>query len=42
MNQVKELNRASTPGAPERTKLKGGELQIAVPVNGLAVMEIQR
>lgn len=42
MNQVKELNRASTLGEPERTKLKRGELQIAVPVNGLAVMEIQR
>ena len=38
--QIEELNRASALREPERTSLKQGELRIAVPVNGLAVMEV--
>jgi len=38
--QIEELNRASAFREPEQTSLKQGVLQIAVPVNGLVVMEV--
>lgn len=40
--QIGELNRASALGAPEQTRLKNGELRIAIPVNGLVVVEVER
>jgi xylan 1,4-beta-xylosidase len=38
--QVAELNRASALPAPERAKLANGVLQLTLPVNGLAVIEL--
>ena len=38
--QVRQLNRASALGAPERTSLRHGEIRIVVPVNGLVVLEL--
>lgn len=38
--QVAELNLASTLPAPERVKLAKGVLQLTLPVNGLAVIEL--
>ena len=38
--QVAELNRSSTPGAPEQTRLHKGEIRLTVPVNGLLVLEV--
>lgn len=42
MKQIEELNQAAALGEPEKTFLKDGQLQIKVPVNGLAVMEVGR
>ncbi|MBS1801838.1 MAG: glycosyl hydrolase family 39 [Acidobacteria bacterium] len=39
--QVAEMNSASALPAPERTTLKNGQLELTLPVNGLAVIEIQ-
>jgi xylan 1,4-beta-xylosidase len=38
--QIAEMNRASDLPEPERVKLKDGLLKLALPVNGLAVIEI--
>ncbi len=38
--QIGQLNRSSATGAPQRLSLRGGELRISVPVNGLALLEI--
>ena len=40
--QIEQLNRESTLAPPEITTLKNGGLEIDVPVNGLAVLEILR
>jgi xylan 1,4-beta-xylosidase len=40
--QIEQLNRESTLAPPEITTLKNGGLEIDVPVNGLAVLEIPR
>jgi len=39
--QAAELNNASTLPAPEQARLKNGQLELSLPVNGLAVIEIQ-
>jgi xylan 1,4-beta-xylosidase len=39
--QIKALNTASALAAPEHRKLVHGSLELELPVNGLAVMEIQ-
>ena len=38
--QIKDLNAASALPAPERRKLADGSLELTLPVNGLAVLEI--
>ena len=38
--QVRLLNRASAPGAPEQASLRHGAIRITVPVNGLVVLEL--
>jgi hypothetical protein len=38
--QVQQLNRASALGAPEQTSLQHREIRIAVPENGLVVLEL--
>ena len=38
--QIADLNNASSLRAPEVTKLTGGVLQLTLPVNGLALIEI--
>ncbi len=38
--QVQQLNRASAPGAPERSSVQHGEIRLTVPVNGLVVVEL--
>src|ERR1700733_10775782 len=38
--QIKALNAASTSPAPEHRKLSNGALELTLPVNGLAVLEI--
>ncbi|HZB87604.1 MAG TPA: glycosyl hydrolase family 39 [Terracidiphilus sp.] len=38
--QIAALNRASALAAPEHSRLANGVLQLALPVNGLAVIEI--
>ena len=38
--QIKALNAASTLPAPEHRKLSNGALELTLPVNGLAVLEI--
>jgi xylan 1,4-beta-xylosidase len=38
--QVAALNRASSLPAPEERNLNNGELEIALPVNGLAIIEL--
>ncbi len=37
--QIEALNKASTLPAPETERLKGGVLELTLPVNGLAVIE---
>lgn len=39
--QLQQLRAAGTEPAPERQALKGGQLTLTVPVNGLAVIEIK-
>ena len=38
--QIEEMNKASTLPAPEKEKLKDGVLELTLPVNGLAVIEL--
>jgi hypothetical protein len=38
--QIVELNRASALPEPERVKLKNGVLELVLPMNGLALVEI--
>jgi xylan 1,4-beta-xylosidase len=38
--QIEELNRSSTLPAPEKRRLSNGSLELSLPVNGLAVLEI--
>ncbi len=38
--QIQALNAASALPAPEHRKLTNGSLELTLPVNGLAVMEI--
>jgi len=38
--QVAEMNKASALPAPQQTTLKGGELELKIPINGLAMIEI--
>jgi hypothetical protein len=38
--QIEALNKASSLPAPERRKLDKGVLELTLPVNGLAVIEI--
>jgi xylan 1,4-beta-xylosidase len=38
--QVAEMNKASALPAPQETTLKGGQLELTIPINGLAVIEI--
>jgi len=38
--QIEALNRASALPAPQRQKLNKGVLELTIPVNGLAVIEI--
>jgi xylan 1,4-beta-xylosidase len=40
MKQVAALNGASELSEPERTELKQGKLDVSLPVNGLALIEI--
>jgi xylan 1,4-beta-xylosidase len=40
-SQIRELNRASDPGPPERTHLRGGRIDVRLPVNALVVMEVR-
>ncbi len=40
--QVAALNQASALPVPERRNLKNGELEISLPVNGLALIEISK
>ncbi len=37
--QIEEMNKASTLPAPQTERLKGGVLELTLPVNGLAVIE---
>jgi len=39
--QVAEMNKASALGAPEESTLKGGHLELSLPVNGLALVEVR-
>ena len=39
--QVAAMNKASALAAPEETTLKRGQLELSLPVNGLAVIEVQ-
>ncbi len=38
--QIAEMNKASSLPAPEKERLKGGVLELTLPVNGLAVIEV--
>jgi xylan 1,4-beta-xylosidase len=38
--QVAEMNKASALPAPQQTTLNGGQLELTIPINGLAVIEI--
>jgi beta-xylosidase len=38
--QIEALNKASTLPAPEHRKLDKGSLELTLPINGLAVIEI--
>ena len=40
--QIEQLNRESALAPPEITTLKNGALELDVPVNGLALLEIER
>lgn len=40
--QVEQLNKASQVGEPEVVQLRSGTLQVAVPVNGLAILEVSK
>jgi hypothetical protein len=40
MKQISELNQTSALKAPEQYRLKVGNLDLSIPVNGLALMEI--
>lgn len=41
VKQIAEINAASALPAPEVTQLKNGELELELPVNGLAVFEVK-
>ncbi|HVZ15688.1 MAG TPA: hypothetical protein VG897_01115 [Terriglobales bacterium] len=38
--QVEQLNKVSQIGAPEAVKLKSGKVDVTLPVNGLAILEV--
>jgi xylan 1,4-beta-xylosidase len=40
--QIEQLNRESALAAPEVAAMKNGAIELEVPVNGLAVMEVSR
>jgi hypothetical protein len=40
--QIEQLNRESTLAPPEVATLKNGVLELDMPVNGLAVVEVPR
>jgi xylan 1,4-beta-xylosidase len=40
--QVRELNEASKLGPPEKTKLRGGKIDVDLPVNSLVMLEVAK